>query len=85
MFSVIIFFSSTGRFRQYGLWERYTELYPEGDLVYKIGVSDYRKDWFFAQVVRYTDTVFNIIFCFMLSVIFSRLENYFENFQEDRR
>ncbi|MBA0720782.1 hypothetical protein Golax_008386, partial [Gossypium laxum] len=39
-------------FRQYGLWERYTELYPEGDLVYKIGVSDYRKDWFFAQVVR---------------------------------
>ncbi|MFQ6639698.1 hypothetical protein Gotur_015412 [Gossypium turneri] len=52
MFSVIIFCSSTGRFRQYGLWERYTELYPEGDLVYKIGVSDYRKDWFFAQVVR---------------------------------
>ncbi|MBA0595638.1 hypothetical protein Gorai_012501, partial [Gossypium raimondii] len=47
-----LFVNHTDRFRQYGLWERYTELYPEGDLVYKIGVSDYRKDWFFAQVVR---------------------------------
>ncbi|TXG52634.1 hypothetical protein EZV62_021803 [Acer yangbiense] len=40
------------RFRQYGLWERYSELYPEGDLVYTVGVSNYRKDWFFAQVTR---------------------------------
>ncbi|KAK3231102.1 hypothetical protein Dsin_002983 [Dipteronia sinensis] len=40
------------RFRQYGLWERYAELYPEGDMVYTVGVSDYRKDWFFAQVTR---------------------------------
>ncbi|PNX55322.1 rhamnogalacturonate lyase B-like protein, partial [Trifolium pratense] len=40
------------RFRQYGLWERYSELYPDGDLVYTIGVSDYRKDWFYAQVPR---------------------------------
>ncbi|KAG4200528.1 hypothetical protein ERO13_A05G216800v2 [Gossypium hirsutum] len=47
-----LFVNHSDRFRQYGLWERYTELYPEGDLVYKIGVSDYRKDWFFAQVVR---------------------------------
>ncbi|KAM7518487.1 hypothetical protein LguiB_017449 [Lonicera macranthoides] len=38
------------RFRQYGLWERYAELYPNGDLVYTIGTSDYKKDWFFAQV-----------------------------------
>ncbi|KAM7514480.1 hypothetical protein LguiA_004063 [Lonicera macranthoides] len=40
------------RFRQYGLWERYAELYPNGDLVYTIGTSDYKKDWFFAQVNR---------------------------------
>ncbi|XP_059631230.1 probable rhamnogalacturonate lyase B [Cornus florida] len=40
------------RFRQYGLWERYADLYPDGDLVYTVGVSDYQKDWFFAQVTR---------------------------------
>ncbi|XP_022878127.1 probable rhamnogalacturonate lyase B isoform X3 [Olea europaea var. sylvestris] len=43
------------RFRQYGLWERYTELYPNGDLVYTVGQSDYTKDWFFAQVTRKKD------------------------------
>ncbi|KAH9756096.1 rhamnogalacturonan endolyase [Citrus sinensis] len=43
------------RFRQYGLWERYAELYPDEDLVYSVGVSDYRKDWFFAQVTRKKD------------------------------
>ncbi|KAK9097006.1 hypothetical protein Sjap_022503 [Stephania japonica] len=37
-------------FRQYGLWERYAELYPNGDLVYRVGVSDYKTDWFLAQV-----------------------------------
>ncbi|XP_062164113.1 probable rhamnogalacturonate lyase B [Alnus glutinosa] len=40
------------RFRQYGLWERYAELYPDNDLVYTVGVSDYTKDWFYAQVTR---------------------------------
>ncbi|XP_004287408.1 PREDICTED: probable rhamnogalacturonate lyase B [Fragaria vesca subsp. vesca] len=40
------------RFRQYGLWERYEDLYPEEDLVYTVGVSDYTKDWFFAHVTR---------------------------------
>ncbi|KAJ1384891.1 Rhamnogalacturonan lyase, domain III [Sesbania bispinosa] len=40
------------KFRQYGLWQRYTELYPNQDLVYNVGVSDYRKDWFYAQVTR---------------------------------
>ncbi|MFS7913232.1 putative rhamnogalacturonan endolyase [Helianthus anomalus] len=40
------------KFRQYGLWERYGELYPEGDLIYTIGESDYSKDWFYAQVPR---------------------------------
>ncbi|XP_065881231.1 rhamnogalacturonate lyase B-like isoform X2 [Euphorbia lathyris] len=43
------------RFRQYGLWERYVQLYPDGDLVYTVGVSDYRKDWFFAQLNRKKD------------------------------
>ncbi|KAB5568800.1 hypothetical protein DKX38_002593 [Salix brachista] len=43
------------RFRQYGLWERYAELYPDEDLVYTVGVSDYRKDWFYAQVTRKKD------------------------------
>ncbi|KAE8658679.1 hypothetical protein F3Y22_tig00116970pilonHSYRG00028 [Hibiscus syriacus] len=57
-----LFVNHPDRFRQYGLWDRYTELYPDGDLVYKIGVSDYRKDWFFAQVVRYTGTAYSISF-----------------------
>ncbi|KAK4791905.1 hypothetical protein SAY86_022340 [Trapa natans] len=43
------------KFRQYGLWERYAELYPDSDLVYTVGISDYRKDWFFAQVTRKKD------------------------------
>ncbi|XP_050378751.1 probable rhamnogalacturonate lyase B isoform X1 [Argentina anserina] len=43
------------RFRQWGLWERYAELYPDKDLVYTIGTSDYTKDWFFAQVTRKKD------------------------------
>ncbi|KAF3637483.1 putative pentatricopeptide repeat-containing protein, mitochondrial-like [Capsicum annuum] len=38
------------KFRQYGLWDRYSDLYPNGDLIYKVGVSDFRKDWFFAHV-----------------------------------
>ncbi|KAJ0086595.1 hypothetical protein Patl1_08702 [Pistacia atlantica] len=49
-----LFVNHPERFRQYGLWSRYTELYPNEDLVYTIGVSDYRKDWFFAHIVRKT-------------------------------
>lgn len=45
------------RFRQYGLWERYSDLYPEGDLVYTVGVSDYKNDWFYAQVPRFGSLV----------------------------
>ncbi|GAA0165683.1 lyase [Lithospermum erythrorhizon] len=40
------------KWRQYGLWDRYTDLYPNGDLVYNIGTSDYKKDWFFAHLNR---------------------------------
>lgn len=39
-------------YRQYGLWERYADMYPNQDLVYTVGVSDYTKDWFYAQVTR---------------------------------
>ncbi|KAI5648048.1 hypothetical protein M9H77_34053 [Catharanthus roseus] len=42
----------TDKWRQYGLWNRYTDLYPKEDLVYNVGVSDYAKDWFFAHVNR---------------------------------
>lgn len=42
------------RFRQYGLWDRYSELYPKNDLVYTVGVDNYHRDWFFAHVTRKT-------------------------------
>ncbi|KAG7031762.1 rhiE, partial [Cucurbita argyrosperma subsp. argyrosperma] len=50
-----LFVNHPERFRQYGLWERYAELYPDEDLVYTVGTSDYSKDWFFAQVPRKTN------------------------------
>ncbi|KZV49773.1 putative rhamnogalacturonate lyase B-like [Dorcoceras hygrometricum] len=43
----------TERFRQYGLWARYAESYPESDLLYTVGESDYKTDWFFAHVTRH--------------------------------
>ncbi|KAL6905690.1 hypothetical protein ACP4OV_003291 [Aristida adscensionis] len=45
-------FLNKEKYRQYGLWERYAELYPNDDLVYTVGQSDYSKDWFFAHVTR---------------------------------
>lgn len=56
------------RFRQYGLWDRYTDLYPDNDLIYTIGACNYQKDWFFAQVNRrkndgsYVETTWQIKF-----------------------
>ncbi|XP_069153466.1 uncharacterized protein [Solanum lycopersicum] len=50
-----LFINHPDRFRQYGLWERYADLYPNGDIVFTIGESDYKKDWFFVQVTRKTD------------------------------
>ncbi|XP_024026670.1 rhamnogalacturonate lyase B isoform X3 [Morus notabilis] len=50
-----LFVNHPDRFRQYGLWSRYTELYPYEDLVYTVGVSDYSRDWFFAQVPKKKD------------------------------
>ncbi|RLM99730.1 rhamnogalacturonate lyase-like isoform X1 [Panicum miliaceum] len=40
------------KYRQYGLWERYAELYPDSDPVFTVGQSDHSKDWFFAHVTR---------------------------------
>ncbi|MCL7024551.1 hypothetical protein MKW94_010136, partial [Papaver nudicaule] len=40
------------RFRQYGLWEKYSVLYPTTDLVFTVNNSTYQKDWFYAQVTR---------------------------------
>ncbi|KAK2975649.1 hypothetical protein RJ640_000674 [Escallonia rubra] len=60
--------SSSDRFRQYGLWDRYTDLYPKEDLVYTVGASNYSKDWFFAHVTRdlgnktYVPTTWRIVF-----------------------
>ncbi|CAK7347292.1 unnamed protein product [Dovyalis caffra] len=57
------------RYRQYGLWEKYAELYPKGDLVFTVGQSNYTRDWFFTQVTRkkdnntYEGTTWQIKFC----------------------
>ncbi|KAA8531471.1 hypothetical protein F0562_006176 [Nyssa sinensis] len=56
------------KYRQYGLWKRYTDLYPDQDLVYTVGVSKYQTDWFFAHVTRnignktYESTTWKILF-----------------------
>ncbi|XP_057773241.1 probable rhamnogalacturonate lyase B isoform X2 [Salvia miltiorrhiza] len=47
-----LYINHPDRFRQYGLWERYGESYPDRDLVYTVGQSNYTTDWFFAHVPR---------------------------------
>ncbi|KAL2483947.1 Rhamnogalacturonate lyase family protein [Forsythia ovata] len=47
-----LFLKSPEKFRQYGLWDRYTDIYPESDQVFTVGISDPKKDWFFAHVDR---------------------------------
>ncbi|KAF8404746.1 hypothetical protein HHK36_009635 [Tetracentron sinense] len=49
-----LYVDQSDNYRQYGLWERYTDLYPDEDLVYRVGISNYRRDWFFAHVTRRT-------------------------------
>ncbi|XP_061992390.1 probable rhamnogalacturonate lyase B [Rosa rugosa] len=44
--------SRLDKFRQYGLWARYYERYPNNDLIYRVGASNYSEDWFYAQVTR---------------------------------
>lgn len=56
------------KFRQYGLWDRYTQLYPLQDLIFNVGVDNYQTDWFFAHVNRnvgnktYVPTTWQIVF-----------------------
>ncbi|KAJ4807300.1 Rhamnogalacturonate lyase [Rhynchospora pubera] len=45
-------YTKTEKYRQYGLWDRYTDFYPIDDLVYLVGISDYKRDWFFAHAPR---------------------------------
>lgn len=45
-------FLTRDRYRQYGLWERYADLYPDDDPVFTVGESNYSKDFFFAHVTR---------------------------------
>ncbi|KAK7361033.1 hypothetical protein VNO77_03058 [Canavalia gladiata] len=45
------------RFRQYGLWERYAESYPDKDLIYTVGVSDYTTDWVSDDAIDHTKSV----------------------------
>ncbi|XP_008236572.2 PREDICTED: probable rhamnogalacturonate lyase B [Prunus mume] len=49
-----LYTNHTEKFRQYGLWERYSDLYPNHDLIYTVGTDNYPDDWFFAHVTRNT-------------------------------
>ncbi|CAK9320533.1 unnamed protein product [Citrullus colocynthis] len=61
-------FHTQDNFRQYGLWDRYSELYPNQDLVYNVATDNYRRHWFFAHVTRathfdtYESTTWQIVF-----------------------
>ncbi|CAN1859721.1 Rhamnogalacturonate lyase [Linum perenne] len=48
-----VFLNSQDKFRQYGLWDRYTDENPESEQTFTVGISDPRKDWFFAHVNRF--------------------------------
>ncbi|KAL8112828.1 hypothetical protein AgCh_020216 [Apium graveolens] len=47
-----LFLHSTEKYRQYGLWDRYTDMHPESDQAFTVGINDPKKDWFFAHVDR---------------------------------
>ncbi|KAL0321126.1 UNVERIFIED_CONTAM: hypothetical protein Sradi_5374100 [Sesamum radiatum] len=47
-----LFLDSPEKFRQYGLWDRYTDVHPKSDQVFTIGISNPKEDWFFAHVDR---------------------------------
>ncbi|XVF15321.1 hypothetical protein REPUB_Repub09cG0141500 [Reevesia pubescens] len=47
------------KYRQYGLWNRYSDIYRHDDLVYTVGVSNYSQDWFFAHVPRNVGNTMN--------------------------
>ncbi|KAM1652722.1 hypothetical protein FF1_005230 [Malus domestica] len=47
-----LFLNSPEKYRQYGLWDRYTDVHPEFDQTFTIGSSNPKTDWFFAHVDR---------------------------------
>ncbi|XP_073147215.1 uncharacterized protein [Henckelia pumila] len=47
-----LYTNNAEKFRQYGLWDRYTDLYPNEDLVFTVGLNAYQTDWYFAHVNR---------------------------------
>ncbi|CAB4275756.1 unnamed protein product [Prunus armeniaca] len=47
-----LFLNSPEKFRQYGLWDRYTDVHPQFDQTFTIGSSNPKNDWFFAHVDR---------------------------------
>ncbi|BBN16054.1 rhamnogalacturonan endolyase [Marchantia polymorpha subsp. ruderalis] len=48
-----LLYGTVEKWRNYGLWQRYTDLYPSHDLIFTVGTSDYTKDWFFAHLCRH--------------------------------
>ncbi|KAL4375876.1 hypothetical protein GQ457_02G008810 [Hibiscus cannabinus] len=69
------------RFRQYGLWDRYSDIYRLGDVVYNVGVSNYSKDWFFAHVCRCRLSL-SLSFCWCIIFFFNHRK---EGYNGDRR
>ncbi|KAG8383635.1 hypothetical protein BUALT_Bualt04G0034500 [Buddleja alternifolia] len=63
-----LYVTQPDKFRQYGLWDRYTDMYPYEDLVYTIETNNYETDWYFAHVNRnvgnktYVPTTWKILF-----------------------
>lgn len=47
-----LFLNHPERFRQYGLWESYSDIYSNHDLTYTVGASNWSRDWFFAHTCR---------------------------------
>ncbi|KAJ8761828.1 hypothetical protein K2173_004677 [Erythroxylum novogranatense] len=47
-----LFINSPEKYRQYGLWDRYTDIHSTSDQTFIVGVSNPKKDWFFAHVSR---------------------------------
>ncbi|XP_073284587.1 uncharacterized protein [Primulina huaijiensis] len=67
-YKIHLYKNYTEKFRQYGLWNCYKDLYPDADLNFTIGESNYEKDWFFVHVTRklgyrqYEATTWRILF-----------------------
>ncbi|XP_057512863.1 rhamnogalacturonate lyase B-like [Actinidia eriantha] len=52
MYANKLFLNSPEKYRQYGMWDRYTDIHPDSDQVFTIGINNPTKDWFFAHVDR---------------------------------